>query len=101
VDIPWPRIALVLPFAIPFGDGACLTNQVGWTQQHSFFVFVYGALLVAFVIRMRGNRFGKGSIERKETYVRERAKQAQSKLPVDAPPPLQRERMSAFIDSGR
>ncbi|GMI29732.1 hypothetical protein TeGR_g12729, partial [Tetraparma gracilis] len=70
VDIQWPRIALVLPFAIPFGDGACLTNQVGWTQQHSFFVFVYGALLVAFVIRMRGNRFGKGSIERKETYER-------------------------------
>ncbi|GMI33404.1 hypothetical protein TeGR_g9550 [Tetraparma gracilis] len=70
VDIPWPRIALVLPFAIPFGDGACLTNQVGWTQQHSFFVYIYGALLVAFVIRMRGNRFGKGSIERKETYER-------------------------------
>ena len=54
-----------------YGDANCLTNQVGWTQQHSFFVYVYGALLVAFLIRMSASKFGKGSIERREVYVRD------------------------------
>jgi hypothetical protein len=40
VDIPWPKISFVMPFSIPYGDSKCLTNQVGWTQQVSFFVYV-------------------------------------------------------------
>ncbi|GMI35287.1 hypothetical protein TeGR_g7840 [Tetraparma gracilis] len=38
VSIPWPKIALWAPFTIPYGDANCLTNQVGWNQQVSFFV---------------------------------------------------------------
>ncbi|GMI24241.1 hypothetical protein TeGR_g14794, partial [Tetraparma gracilis] len=38
VNIPWPKIALWAPFTVPYGDANCLTNQVGWNQQLSFFV---------------------------------------------------------------
>ena len=40
VDIPWPKIALVMPFTIPYDDANCLSSQLGWNQQYSFFVYI-------------------------------------------------------------
>ncbi|GMI23742.1 hypothetical protein TeGR_g8612 [Tetraparma gracilis] len=46
VSIPWPKIALWAPFTVPYGDANCLTNQVGWNQQLSFFVTLRTATIV-------------------------------------------------------
>ncbi|GMI31444.1 hypothetical protein TeGR_g5200 [Tetraparma gracilis] len=68
VSIPWPKIALWAPFTVPYGDANCLTNQVGWNQQLSFFVYVYGTLIALGYLRRRASRRPKDSAERRSCY---------------------------------
>ena len=39
-----------------YGDANCLTNQVGWNQQLSFFVYVYGTLSALGYLRRKASR---------------------------------------------
>ena len=51
-----------------YGDANCLTNQVGWNQQRSFFVYVYGTLLALWFLRRRARARPEGSAEQRDTY---------------------------------
>jgi len=68
IDIEWPTIALYLPFTIPYGDANCLTNQIGWNQQLTFFVYIYGALFSMYMLRHRAHEHLPGSMGRREGY---------------------------------
>ena len=51
-----------------YGDANCLTNQVGWNQQLSFFVYVYGTLSVLGYLRRKASRWPEGSAKRRSCY---------------------------------
>ena len=68
IDIKWPKIALYLPFTIPYGDANCLTNQIGWDQQSTFFLYIYGSLLVVLLLLCNARRHGDGTILQNEAY---------------------------------
>ena len=51
-----------------YGDANCLTNQVGWNQQLSFFVYVYVTLLALGYLRRKASRRPEGSAERRSCY---------------------------------
>jgi hypothetical protein len=51
-----------------YGDANCLTNQVGWNQQLSFFVYVYSILAALAYLRRKANRRPEGSAERRSCY---------------------------------
>jgi hypothetical protein len=51
-----------------YGDANCLTNQVGWNQQLSFFVYVYGTLSALGYLRRKASRRPDGSAERRSCY---------------------------------
>jgi len=51
-----------------YGDANCLTNQVGWNQQLSFFVYVYGTLSALGYLRRKASRRPEGSAERRSCY---------------------------------
>ena len=68
VDIPWPKIALIMPFMIPYGDANCLTSQFGWTAQRSFFAYFYGSLLVIVALLCNASRHGAGTLKHSEMY---------------------------------
>ena len=51
-----------------YGDANCLTNQVGWNQQLSFFVYVYGTLSALVYLRRKASRRPEGSAERRSCY---------------------------------
>jgi len=51
-----------------YGDANCLTNQVGWNQQLSFFVYVYGTLSALGYLRRKASRKPEGSAERRSCY---------------------------------
>jgi hypothetical protein len=50
------------------GDANCLTNQVGWNQQLSFFVYVYGTLVALAYLRRKASRKPEGSAELRGCY---------------------------------
>ena len=51
-----------------YGDANCLTNQVGWNQQLSFFVYVYVTLLALGYLRRKASSMPEGSAERRSCY---------------------------------
>jgi len=68
VDIAWPKIALMMPFTVPYGDANCLTNQLHWNQQYSFFAYIYGALFIMYALRKRTRKHFAGSLGRRKGY---------------------------------
>ena len=51
-----------------YGDANCLTNQVGWNQQLSFFVYVYGTVSALGYLLRKASRRPEGSAERRSCY---------------------------------
>jgi len=68
VDIPWPKIALLMPFTFPYGDSKCLVSHLGWDQQRTFYVYVYGALLLLTAVIDGASRKPQGSLNRRESF---------------------------------
>jgi len=67
VDIQWPKIARDAVHS-PYGDANCLTNQLGWNQLYSFFLYIYGALIIMFMLRRTAREKTPGSVARREGY---------------------------------
>ena len=53
---------------MPYGDANCLTNQLGWNQLYSFFLYIYGALIIMFMLRRTAREKAPGSVARREGY---------------------------------
>ena len=46
IEINWPTIvSFSLPFQLPMSDAKCLATSSGWTQNHTFYAFIYVPLL--------------------------------------------------------
>ena len=68
VKIPWPAFSLYFPFALPYGDISCLTNQLSWNSQHSLFAAIYATILAATLLNVRARHFPTQSLKRREAY---------------------------------
>lgn len=64
ISISWPVIVFfTLPFQLPISDVKCLAASSGWTQENTFYAYIYGPVLFFFVIYLDASSSRVDSIQ--------------------------------------
>lgn len=64
ISISWPVVVFfTLPFQLPISDVKCLASSSGWSQEHTFYAYIYAPLLFFLAIYLNAGKARVESVE--------------------------------------